>query len=98
MNPDVGCAMRTTALRRRAGAHGAPYVEPMSISPDAIRGRAYPDCIRATSYVCGGSPMSTERRADISRSEYPPGATVDKATPLSTLRVANEQEVGDAVD
>ncbi len=42
--------------------------------------------------------MSTERRADISRSEYPRGATVDKATPLSTLRVANEQEVGDAVD
>ncbi|TXH88653.1 MAG: exodeoxyribonuclease V subunit alpha [Pseudomonas sp.] len=29
--------------------------------------------------------MNTESRVDISRSEYPPGAQVDKAAPLSTL-------------
>ncbi len=29
--------------------------------------------------------MNTESRVDISRSEYPPGTTVDKAAPLSTL-------------
>jgi hypothetical protein len=30
--------------------------------------------------------MNTESRVDISRSEYPPGAQVDKAAPLSTVR------------